>query len=287
MSLAKRPNNQGTDTDSTRPTKALKPLENMECKNGYVNGAVNGKPALVSDKQLLEDLAAGHRLMAAYGFDELHWNHFSAKQPHWAVDDYYITPGDRMFADIHPQHLVRSSVNVTANVLHTACYRACPDALAVCHCHSPAIEAVSCLAEGVMFLSQSSAGFYDRIAYHEWQGYSDDHGEAEHIIRSVKSSPKPCRALMMRNHGAITFGSSVGAAFVGMYYLNRVCAMQLRVLSTGQKIHYPLKSALEHSAKQFDDNEEFQYGGEWPALKTWLANCERGDVPPVIRSNLS
>jgi ribulose-5-phosphate 4-epimerase/fuculose-1-phosphate aldolase len=282
MTQTKRPNDQGMEAENGRPAKAVK----AEGMNGHCNGTANGKHH-ISDEKLREDLANGHRLIAAYGMDELHWNHFSARQSSWAYNDFYITPGDRMWCDIYPQHLERSSHNVTANVLHSACYQACPHALAVCHVHSPAIEAVSCLADGLMFLSQSSAPFYERVAYHDWQGFSDDDKEAEDIIKSFKTSARPARALIMRNHGAISIGKTVGEAFVAMYYLNRICAVQLKVLSTGQKINYPLKESMEQAAKQFDENEDFQWGVEWPALTKWIANSQRGDVPPVLRSNLS
>merc|ERR1719359_2365447 len=101
-----------------------------------------------------------------------------------------------------------------------------------------------------MFLSQGAAPFYDRVAYHEWQGLSDDlDKELEDICASFKTSKKPARALIMRNHGAITIGKSVAEAFVAMYYLNRTCATQLAVLSSGAEINYPPKEVIEHAAE--------------------------------------
>ena len=86
------------------------------------------------------------------------------------------------------------------------------------------------------------AGFYGRVAYHEWEGVSDDHEECERLARSF-SKPEPVdpplpsdllpHTLMMRNHGAVTAGASVGQAFVRMFYLARICDVQLKVLGAG------------------------------------------------------
>lgn len=239
-----------------------------------------------AELQLRDDLAAAHRLMAAYGLDELIWNHLSARLPGW--DDYLVTPGDQLWATVTPWNLVRGSANITANVLHSAVYQALPgEALAVAHCHSPAIEAVSCLEEGVMFLSQPSAAFYGRVAYHDWEGISDESAEAPRIVAALRSVERPpARALIMRNHGAITLGRTVGEAFVAMYYLNRICAVQLRVLSTGRPIRLPSKEALERAAGQCEQ-PGFSLGSEWDALRKWLGASEHGDLPPLLRSNLS
>ena len=48
---------------------------------------------------------------------------------------------------------------------------------AICHLHSPAALAVACLEEGMQFFSQESAGFYGKVAYHNWEGMSDDASE--------------------------------------------------------------------------------------------------------------
>ena len=50
--------------------------------------------------------------------DDLVWNHISAR----FESDYLITPGDLMWDMIEPEDLVRSSGNITANVIHAAIY---------------------------------------------------------------------------------------------------------------------------------------------------------------------
>merc|ERR1719161_1534199 len=84
-----------------------------------------GNQIVTSEKELVEDLALGHRLIVAYGMDELQANHFSARLPGMAADDFWCTPGDRMWSEIRPEHLVKKSANATTSVLHTAVYQAC------------------------------------------------------------------------------------------------------------------------------------------------------------------
>lgn len=50
----------------------------------------------------------------------------SARIPE-SAGQFLVTPGDRMFDDIQPQHLLSNSENVTANIIHEAVYAARPD----------------------------------------------------------------------------------------------------------------------------------------------------------------
>jgi ribulose-5-phosphate 4-epimerase/fuculose-1-phosphate aldolase len=240
-----------------------------------------------AEDRLREDLSLAHKLMTVYGMDELIWNHISARLPGWSPSDFLITPGDRVWATMEPQHILRGSGNVTANVLHEAIYQGLPnDAFAVVHVHAPAIEAVSCLEEGVQFLSQTAANFFGRIAYHEWEGLSDDPEECSRIVKSLADVEcPPALVLMMRNHGAITIGKTVAQATVAMFFLNRVCELQLKVLASGQKFIRPARSVMEKARDQ-TLKPEFCHGVEWEALREWVKASERGDVPPLMRSNL-
>ena len=64
-----------------------------------------------------------------------------------------------MFDEIGPESLVKSSGNVTANVIHGALYSSRPDVHAIVHVHSPGVLAVSCLEDGLMLLDQNAAHF--------------------------------------------------------------------------------------------------------------------------------
>jgi ribulose-5-phosphate 4-epimerase/fuculose-1-phosphate aldolase len=70
--------------------------------------------------------------------------------------------------------------------------------------------------------------------------------------------------MILRHHGLLTCGETVAEAFMAMYYLERACRVQLRVLSTGAEFELPDVELRERAAKQY---EQFPYGRyEWPAL---------------------
>ena len=194
------------------------------------------------------DLVAAHHLSHAFKFDELVWNHISARVP--GTDRFLITSGTENFDEVTPASLVESSsanANITADVIHGAIYRARPDVNAIVHHHTPHAMAVSMLPEGLRFLTQDSSPFVGKVAYHDWEGLSDDYDERSRIAAALGPS---AHTLIMRNHGACTVGASVGEAWVRYYYLEICCRTQLSI-SHLAKIIEPAAAVLAHAASQY------------------------------------
>ena len=224
-----------------------------------------------SDEQTIRrDLAAAHMLSHAHGFDELVWNHISARLD--ANGSFLISPGDQHFDEVTPQSLIVSSpanTNITADVIHSAIYKARPDGGAVVHHHTTAVVAVSALQGGLKFVTQDSAAFFGKVVYHDWEGVSDDYDECSRIAERVADSG--AHTVIMRNHGALTFGTTVAQAWVRYYYLDRVCRVQCA--TQGQPVVQPDAAVLEHAMRQYEGGGEFSHGKlEWPAL---LRQAER------------
>ena len=100
---------------------------------------------------------------------------------------------------------------MTAEVIHAAIYKSHPDVKAVFHLHTPASVAVSYLKDGFQCLAQESAYPRKRVAYHDWEGISDDVSAGPRLEKAVRSPPNAASApnvLVMRNHGFCTFGLS-------------------------------------------------------------------------------
>lgn len=98
--------------------------------------------------------------------------------------------------------------------------------------------------------------------------------------------------LMMRNHGACTFGATVGEAWIRMFYLARACRLQLDLLKTGQSIRLPpqqwvrktaeyVKLVVDHdhdhaiwvsvSSQRRDAQNEYKPGKvDWEPMKEWV-----------------
>ena len=147
---------------------------------------------------------------------------------------FLVTPGDRLFDEVTPANLAEvgpksAPVNVTADVIHAAIYEARPDVRAIVHHHTPAVVAASIV--GLQFLTQDASAFFDSVAYHEWEGVSDDYDEKSRIAAAL--GPK-AHTLMMRHHGAVTTGSTVAEAWVRYFYLDRICQVWRPLQSVSQ-----------------------------------------------------
>ena len=213
---------------------------------------------------LRRELAAAHHLSHAYKLDDLVWNHISAR-----IDDsskFYITSGTELFDEVTPESLVESTAenaNITADVIHSAIYNARPDVGAIVHHHSPSVVAVSMLPEGLRFLQQDSAGFVDKVAYHNWEGVANDYDERASIAADLGPS---AHTLIMRNHGACTVGRTVGEAWVRYFYLERCCRYQMAVLNAPSLVE-PDAAVLAHAAAGWAQDSTSCHGHmEWTAL---------------------
>ena len=117
-----------------------------------------------------------------------------------------------------------SYANITADVIHGAIYEARPDVKAIVHHHTLNVVAASMCPGGVKLMTQDSASFVDHVAYHDWEGLSDDYDERSRIAAALGPT---AHTLIMRNHGACTVGGSVAEAWVRYFYLNIVCKQQM------------------------------------------------------------
>ena len=202
--------------------------------------------------------------------DDLVWNHISTRT---SEDSYLITPGNRLWSQIEPEHLVFSSENVTADVIHSAIYCARLDVCAIIHLHTPNAVAVSCLADGFQALTQDSAFFYKKVAVHEWEGLSNNTEESERIGNAVHSIPF-ANTLLMRNHGFCCFGRDVAEAWVLAYNFEKACATQMQVLSSGARIRLPDPSTMARAAEQAFLPGFYPGEAEWPAITALIESME-------------
>lgn len=223
------------------------------------------------------NLAACYRLAARFGFDEIVWNHISARVPE--SNHFLLNRFGLRFDEITASNLIAldqdgnvvdgpEALNVTGFVIHRGIYTARPEVNCVMHSHSRFGLAVSALECGLLPVMQGALMFHDRMAYHEYEGLSDDPRESARVAASLGAQS----AMILRNHGLITAGESVADAFVRMYYLEQACRAQVDALSTGQKLHLPAESVCEHAAQQYGQFPPGKF--EWPALLRLLDETE-------------
>lgn len=189
------------------------------------------------------ELAACYRLVAHFKMDELIWNHISAKIP--GTEEFLINPMGYMYDEITASNLVKvdiegktvgednSTTNYTGFVIHSGIHKARHDLTCVLHTHSEGGLAVSALAEGFIPLTQDGFMFHGRMKYHDYEGLSVDLSEQERLAADLGEDGYE---MILRNHGLLTCGRSIGEAFVRMYYLERACRVQMQVLGSQRPI---------------------------------------------------
>lgn len=210
--------------------------------------------------QLREDLAAAYRLLHYYGMTETIHSHISVRiQEDPAI--FLLNPYGMLFDEIRASDLVRvdadgnkidttnAEINQAGFTIHSAIHLGRPDAYAIAHVHTVSGMAVAAMEEGLLPLNQASMEFYNRVAYHDYEGISLDLDERDRIVASL--GDKNC--LIMRNHGLLTVGRTVAEAFYYMYNLNKACEIQVQALSTNRKMILPSPGVCEHTAQQFEE----------------------------------
>ncbi|MAZ84479.1 MAG: class II aldolase [Hoeflea sp.] len=221
-----------------------------------------------------EDLAAVYRLIAHFGMDDLIHTHVSARLPD-EPDKLLINRYGDLFKDVTPESLAvidhagnqvrgpQVPINTAGIVIHTAVHQAREDAICVVHTHTAAGVAISCLEEGLLPLNQTALLFHGQLAYHAFEGIALDKGEQERLVADLGTK----RAMILRNHGLLTVGRTIGEAFSLMYNLEQACRIQLAAQATGQKLVLPDISVQDRTAAQYEGDPDGSAELEWLAMR--------------------
>ena len=231
------------------------------------------------------DLAAAYRLVAHYGWDDLIFTHLSARVP-GPEHHFLINPYQLMFEEITASSLVKIDTegkpvmptpyvtNAAGFTIHSALHMARDDAHAVMHLHTPAGQAVAAQAEGLMPLTQTAMLIRDEVAYHEFEGVALDLEERERLVEDLGTK----EAMILRNHGTLTIGKTVGQCFLKMYFLERACEAQIMALSGGvANLYHPPQGAPEKTAGQGRGGLDYLADRlAWPALLRKMDRLDPG-----------
>src|SRR5437764_6228829 len=185
------------------------------------------------------DLAAAYRLVAHFRWDDLVFTHITAKIP--GTEHFLINPYGLMFDEITASSLVKVDIagkvlqdtpfpiNPAGFVIHSAVHSARHDAQCVMHTHTLNGVAVSAQKHGVLPISQFSIFVLASLGYHDYEGVALRDDEKPRLVASLGDRS----FLMLRNHGLLTVGPTVAAAFQAMYAFETTCAVQIRAQAAG------------------------------------------------------
>lgn len=192
------------------------------------------------------ELAAAYRLANMMGWSDLISNHFSHRVP-GHPEQFLINPFGELFEEITASSLVKTDmqgrllssspypINPAVLVIHSAILEARPDVNCVLHLHTRDGTAVSMQEHGLLPASVHALVVWSRLCYHDYEGVAIDDEEKQSLKRDIGDK----KAMIMRNHGTLTCGATMGEAFVLMYQLERACRMQVGALAGGSRT-YPI-----------------------------------------------
>lgn len=213
----------------------------------------------VSDEEwaIRVDLAAAYRMVAYYGWDDLIFTHLSARVP-GPEHHFLLNPYNLMFEEVTASSLVKVDVhgnaveptpfitNPAGFTIHSAIHMAREDAQAVMHLHTPAGQAVSAHEDGLLPITQTAMLVRGDLGFHDYEGVATDLDERERLVADLGHKS----GMILRNHGTLAVGSSVGECFVKLYFIERACQAQIMALSAGDKLSNPPQGTPELAAEQ-------------------------------------
>jgi ribulose-5-phosphate 4-epimerase/fuculose-1-phosphate aldolase len=232
------------------------------------------------------DLAACYRLVEMYGMADMVANHISSRVP-GEEGAFLINAYGMMYEEITASSLIKVDldgnilakpdfgdldygINKAGYVIHSAVHAARPEVACVIHTHSWASMAVSALDCGLLPLTQTAMRFL-RIGYHDYQGVVLDLQEQASIVSDLGKG----EALILRNHGALTVGNTVGEAFNWMHRLELSCRSQLAAMAANSPLRPVSEEVLQETWNNYQPGTRRPYGVmEWPAL---LRKLDRTD----------
>ena len=224
------------------------------------------------------DLAACYRLVDLYGMSDMMANHISAHVPGEA-GAFLINAYGMMYEEITASSLIKVNlageilakpdfgdldygINRAGYVIHSAVHEARPELACVIHTHSWASMAVSALQCGLLPITQTAMRFL-KCGYHDYQGVVLDDAEKASLVAKLGTG----ETLILRNHGALVVGHSIGEAFNWMHRIELACQTQLAAMACNTPLVQPAPAVLESTWNNYQRGTRRPYGlMEWPAL---------------------
>jgi ribulose-5-phosphate 4-epimerase/fuculose-1-phosphate aldolase len=217
------------------------------------------------EKQLRNELAACYRLFDLLGWTELIYNHITVRLPAEVSKGevhFLINPFGLHFSEVTAVNLVKINlrgelvepsdwpVNPAGFTLHSAIHAGVADAHCVMHTHTTTGSAVACSAAGLSRDNFYAAMLHDRVAYHAFEGITVHADEGPRVVRSIGN----CQAVILRNHGLLSWGHNIPQAFAYLWTLQRACDIQVAGAALGATA--PVSEAIQRKssadALQFD-----------------------------------
>jgi ribulose-5-phosphate 4-epimerase/fuculose-1-phosphate aldolase len=246
--------------------------------------ALERKVSAVEQKLRLE-LAAVFRIAHHLGWNVDTLNHISLRIP--GTDTFLMNPQGLGWDEMTASSL--STLDYSRNVLshsglevqpagynfHSGILKARPDVDCVMHVHETAGTAIGAIdePEPLVILSQGGCRLYQEVGYHGFEGLAQEEDEVPRMLADLGPSK---HTLIMRNHGLLSIGATLGEAFGFMRALIDACKLQVEVMATGRRLK-PIPPELQAHTKGQMNGRLGNAPREDISWAYWLRLAERLD----------
>jgi len=237
------------------------------------------------------ELAAAYRLCALYGWTDLNNTHLSLRVP-GTRDHFLLNPFGLFFEEITASSLIKVDgegnlisesdypMNPAGFVIHGAIHMSGDDRHCVLHTHSRYGTAVSMQKHGLLPNSQKALTIMGWVGYHDFEGPALDESEQPRIVSDIEDKS----ILILRNHGLLSVGKTVGEAFVLLYRIETACRHQIDAMSGGAELQEisptTQQKSIDLGLKMYGEGGFIEAGKEWPML---LRQLERAEMDGYAR----
>jgi ribulose-5-phosphate 4-epimerase/fuculose-1-phosphate aldolase len=142
-----------------------------------------------------------------------------------------ITASSLLLIDLggNPVRETKWPVNKAGFVIHSAIHGSIPQAHCVMHTHTTTGMAVACQKDGLSPTNFYAAQLHGGVAYHDFEGITVEEDEKTRLVASIGDR----RAVILKNHGLLSWGPTVPEAFMTLWTLQRACDVQIASSSAG------------------------------------------------------
>lgn len=239
------------------------------------------------ERALRTELAACYRIFDYLGWTELIYNHITMRLPQSITageTHFLINPFGLHYSEVTASNLVKIDlaghiignsdwpVNPAGFTLHSAIHAGLPNAHCVMHTHTTAGSAVACSRSGLSTDNFYSAMLHGRLAYHDFEGITVHADEGPRVVRSIGQA----QAVILRNHGLLSWGVDIPQAFVYLWTLQRACEIQVAGAGLGPTVPVSQAVQIKSSADALQFDPRFGAGRDvFDALQRQIDRTDR------------
>ncbi len=203
------------------------------------------------------NLAAAFRIAHHLDWNDTVRNHIAARVPD-APDTFLMNPMGLGWHEVTASSLLKIGLDgsvLTPTALkpapaglnfHSAILRARPELACTLHVHPLDGVVVSATRQGLIYVDQGGCSLYGEVAYHDYEGLAQEADEGPRIVADLGDR----HAMILRNHGLLSVGRTIGEAFVYMVRLTTACAVQVKLMTARADIRPLPEEILGHTHAQ-------------------------------------